>query len=174
MSREIINRSWSLIDNTLIKGAAAGKSPEELSASINGVMSAAECLLHVRQLLQSRNVWELPERKQLVLIQLQNLAEDVSEAFRKSKTTEDGSLLLKTLSKVSDVLEKQGTLTEEELRRVSEAQARELLHLILSAFKKAEDKLTASHPEIDVKVVHDYFHEGLEEASRERYGDFYQ
>lgn len=151
----------SRFDNILLSGAALGKSAEELSRLVRGTMSPEECLLHVKNILRSRNVWELPERKQLVLHQLQNLADDMQNQYRTSGDRNDAALLLKTLSEVSTTLEKQGAVTEAELKMVNAAQARELMNFIIAAYGHAEKLLAEKYPEMPFQELQEAMQLGM-------------
>ncbi len=54
----------SLLDETLIRAAASGKSGEEMEA-LTGI-PAAQAILHVKQLLSRRDIWSEVERRQLL------------------------------------------------------------------------------------------------------------
>lgn len=140
----------SRFDNILLGGAALGKSAEELSRLVRGTMSPEECLLHVKEILRRRNVWELPERKQLVLHQLQNLADDMQKQYQQSGDRNDAALLLKALSEVSTTLEKQGAITEAELKMVNAAQARVMMSFIIAAYNHARKLLAEEFPDLDI------------------------
>lgn len=158
------------IDKILIDGAAAGKSADELSRLVNGTLSPAQALTHVRTLLASRNVWELPEQKQLALLQLRELAESAAETYRKSKDSGDAALLLRVLTQITTVLDKQGSITEDELKIVSQAQAREIVAFFTSAIAYVDARLQETHPDIPAAVVRDVFMEAIAATRDDRYG----
>ena len=153
--------SVSRFDNILLSGAANGKSPEELSRLVRGTMSPAECMLHVRDILRSRNVWELPEKKQLVLHQLQDLASSIQRQYQDSGDRNDAALLLKTLSEVATLLEKQGAITEEELKMVNEAQARIMMNFIIAAYEHAQKLLAEEYPDMPFQRLQEAMQEGM-------------
>jgi hypothetical protein len=164
VAQELINRQsggLSRFDNVLLDGAASGKSGDELSRLVGGTLNPAQAILHVQSLLRDRDIWTMVERKALMLHQLYDLADSIKKQFKQSGDTAEATLLLKTLTQVSTLLEKQSTITDDELNRVNQQQAKMILNLVVAGFDRAKAILAQTYPDLPFLEIEESFQEGL-------------
>lgn len=154
-------KELSRFDNILLSGAAGGKSGNELSASVGGTLSPAECLVRVRHILADKDVWSDIERRQLLLHRIYSLTDELTELASNTKDTKDYSALTKALELLRKILAEQGQTSEEEMQRFVKLQASTMLEFIETAFEYAENLLSEKHPEFPVLEVREAFQEGL-------------
>lgn len=153
-----------LVRLKLLQDAADGLTAEEMGAKYG--INPAAALLAVREQLSDRDVWTAIEQQQLVIHDLIRLKNLMSERLAEGDT-KDGTLFLNTLSKLSDVLEKQAKINEADLTKVSEAHGRALLALVVAAFGRAKEYLEAEYPEVPLDKIEDVFQTALIEESRQ-------
>jgi hypothetical protein len=150
-----------LQDRRLIDLAANGASPEEIENSLG--IPAAEAVVRVREILRSRDVWDEVERRQLLLHSAHKLKAKIEEGLDLD-SPEAVRTYLATLKMVGEMLDKSGRLTEEELERVTQAQAQKMIQLIEAGYGHARRLLAEEFPHVDIDKVDAAFHEGLREA----------
>ena len=155
----------TLRDNLLVQAAADGLSGEEMEAKYG--VPAAQAVVRVRQILRERDIWSETEQRKLLLVDLQNLKSQMQKNFEASRDSKDASALLRTLDQISRILENQSRITDEDLAKISSAQAKALLNLVVQAFGAAKDALEREYPDVDVEVIEQAFNVGLIEASAE-------
>lgn len=156
MAKEI-----SRFDTILLDGAAGGKSPNELSASVGGVLSAAECLIRVRAMLSDKSIWTAPEKKALMLHRVYQLVDDLSKQAESTKDTGDFSALMRALDLLRKVLAEQGQATEEELAKMIQLESGVMLQRITAAFRYAREVIAEKYPEAPLDEIEDAFDTGL-------------
>lgn len=154
----------SLQDRRLIDLAANGLSPEEIE-NTTGV-PGAEVVVRIRDILRSRDIWTDLERRQLLLHSAHKLKDKV-EGFLQADDPKSVQAYLNTLKMVSDMLDKQGTISDDEIERVTRAQASKMLKLIEAGYGHARQLLSEEYPNVDTALIDAAFHEGLREAVRE-------
>lgn len=155
----------TLRDNLLVQAAADGLSGEEMETKYG--VPAAQAVVRVRQILRERDIWSETEQRKLLLVDLQNLKSQMQKNFEATGNSKDGSALLRTLGQISSILENQSRITDEDLAKISSAQAKALLNLVVQAFGAAKDALEREYPDVDIDVIEQAFNVGLIEASAE-------
>jgi len=151
----------SPFDNRLLEGASLNKSPVELSKSIGGVFSPAECALRVRSMLEGKAFWTDPEKKQLLLYRVYDLVDDLTTKAKKSEDSKDYSALIKGLDTLRKVLADQEGVTEAELVALVRLQAGAMLGYINAAMDHAVVLLKERAPEIPAALIEDTFEEAM-------------
>ena len=151
----------SRFDSLLLDGAASGKSADELSRLAGGTLTPAQCLQHVRSMLADRDIWTTVERKQLVTHQLLELAARMKAQFHESGDPAQATLQLKTLTQISALLEKQSSITEDEMNRVNQKQARMIFDLVVAGFQRAKELLAAQYPDLEWPQLEQALLEGV-------------
>ena len=154
MSSEMTTRDKKLLD-----AAADGLSGEEMAERMG--ISAAECLVQVKRILKSRDVWTEAERRQLMMHDLYRLKNQLQKQTENYVDDKSAGALIKTVKALSEIMEKMSTLTEEEMARVSQAHARTMVMLIVDGFSTAKRYLELEFPDVPVREVEKRLHEGL-------------
>lgn len=154
----------ALQKNMLLQAAADGLSGEEMEEKYG--IPAAQCIIIVREMLKSRDVWSDVERKRLLLVDLQDLKIKLKNQLENEHDSGDASVLLRTLREIGNILDKQTAISDEEINRVSSVQAKELMRLILAAFEGAKQYLSAEYPDVSLVELEEVFQTKLLEASR--------
>ena len=151
----------SLHDRRLLDLAANGASGEEIEQSLG--IPAAEAIVRVREILRSRDVWDEVEKRQLLLHSAHKLKAKIEEAF----DAEDPKKIagyLSTLRLVGEMLDKSGRLSDEELERVTKAQAMKMLQFIEAGYSRARELLATEYPNVELEMIDNAFHAGMREA----------
>lgn len=162
------SQDLTLRDKRLLDGAANNMSGEEL-AQISG-MPAAQAIARVRELLKSRDVFDGIEKKKLVLHSVYKLKARIEEydATVDINNPKAAEAYLKVLESISNMLDKQGRISEEEMEAAARAQARALAEIITKGYMKARAWLQEEYgglvkfDELDAA-----FEVGMREASNE-------
>lgn len=144
-------------DAKLLRGAANGLSPVELSRSVGNSLSPAECALRVREILSDKAFWNDPERKQLMLFRVQTVVEEMAEIASNSGDNQDYSTLIRAMDLLRKVLGEMEGTTEEEMRAMVRLQAGAMIEFMDTAMKRAKEILMDEYPEFDENVVEDAF-----------------
>lgn len=153
--------SLTLQDRRLLDLAANGLSPEEIE-NTTGV-PGAEVVVRIRDILRSRDIWTDLERRQLLLHSAHKLKDKV-EAFLQADDPKSVQAYLNTLKVVSDMLDKQGAISDDEIERVTRAQASKMLALIEAGYGHARQLLSEEYPNVDTSLIDAAFKEGMREA----------
>jgi hypothetical protein len=134
----------SLLDETLIKAAAAGKSGEEMQ-ELTGI-PAAQAVMHVKNLLGRRDIWTEIERRQLLLTELQELKESLSQNAVEYKDQDSAKLLLKVLQEIGKRLDTERSKLDVDLLKLNEYQQRVLMRAMDAALNFAKKELAEKYP----------------------------
>jgi hypothetical protein len=159
------NKEVSLLDETLIRAAAAGKSGEEME-SLTGV-PAAQAVLHVKQLLSRRDIWDEVERRQLLLHELNELKQSLSDAAITMRDEDSAKLLLKVLQEIGKRLDSERTRLDTDIIKLSEYQERVLLRAMDAALDFAKKELAQRYPLVPKEELDELVIEGLVRAKAE-------
>ena len=159
------NKEVSLLDETLIRAAAAGKSGEEME-SLTGV-PAAQAVLHVKQLLSRRDIWNEVERRQLLLHELNELKQSLSDAAITLRDEDSAKLLLKVLQEIGKRLDSERTKLDTDIIKLSEYQERVLLRAMDAALDFAKKELSQRYPLVPKEELDELVIEGLVRAKAE-------
>jgi uncharacterized protein (DUF433 family) len=166
----MVSRSLTLLDDALLRAAANGKSGEDM-ATIYPV-SAAQAIVRVKDLLVSHDPWTYIERKQLLLHSAYGLKEQLEEVLTNDDfNVKNAEAYLKVLRTVGDILDKQGSISQNELETVTRVQAQALIRLIEAGYDRARDLLAQEYPDIDLQLIDEAFHLGMREASSDENND---
>lgn len=149
----------SLLDETLLRAAAAGKSGEEIER-LTGI-PAAQAVVHVKNLLARRDVWSDVERRQLLIHELNELKSSLQHNAVELKDPVSARLLLQTLSELGRRLDSQQLQVDEQVLRLSEYQQGVLLRAMDAALGFAKRQLKEQYPDVDGSVLDELVGEGL-------------
>jgi len=151
----------ALQDKRLIDLAANGLSPEEIEKQTG--VPGAEVVVRIRDILRSRDIWTDLERRQLLLHSAHKLKDKV-ERFLQADDPKSVQMYLNTLKVVSDMLDKQGTISDDEIQQVTRAQAGAMMQMIEAGYGRARELLSEEYPNVDMAMIDMAFKEGLREA----------
>jgi DNA helicase HerA-like ATPase len=155
----------ALLDDLLIKAAAGGKSGEEIER-LTGI-PAAQAVLHVKQLLATRDIWTEQEQRQLLLSELHELKDSLSDHAIKAGDPDSARLLLKTLELIGKRLDSQQQVLDENMIKLSHFQERVLLRAMDVALNFTKDQLQLKYPDITRGELEQLVADGLQKAKYE-------
>lgn len=155
---------WSLLDQELLRCAANHMSPAQMEAELD--IPAAQAAVRVRELLRSTDIWTEVEERRLLLHSMYSLKGRLEQGIDidNPKSVEAYTKLLDLIGKRLDTVSQ---ITETELDRVTSAQARKLLQLIMTATDYARELLSQEYPESIMDDVEHALQEGLRRAAEE-------
>lgn len=157
----------SLLDRKLLEAAAAGMTGQEMADKYPS-LTAAQAVLRVKELLESgRSAFDEIENRQITLIGLKRARAEMIERgidYDDPKAVDSFSKINLAIDRISLNNNK---ISEEELNKVTEAQARKLLGMIEMAYGRARMYLKSEWGDfINMEAVDEKFHEGLREIAR--------
>jgi hypothetical protein len=155
----------SLLDETLIRAAAAGKRGDEME-QLTGV-PAAQAVLHVKQILSRRDIWSEVERRQLLLHELNDLKESLTDRAVQLQDDDSARLLLKVLQEIGKRLDSERTQLDIDVVKLTEYQERVLLRAMDSALNFAKGELAERYPDVDKQQLDELVGQGLLKAKYE-------
>jgi len=155
----------SLLDETLIRAAAAGKSGDEMQ-ELTGI-PAAQAVMHIKQLLSRRDIWSEVERRQLLLYELNELKDSLTARAVEMQDEDSARLLLKVLQEIGRRLDQENIKLEHDVIRLSEYQERVLLKAMDAALNFAKGELLSRYPEVPKGELDELVVEGLVKAKYE-------
>ena len=160
MAREV-----ALLDEMLIKAAAGGKSGVEMER-LTGI-PAAQAVVHVKQILSTRDIWTEQEQRQLLLAELHELKESLAPHAIQAGDPDSARLLLKTLETIGKRLDSQQTVIDENLIKLSHFQEKVLLRAMDTALNFAKEQLQERYPDITRSELEALVADGLQKAKYE-------
>ena len=160
-----MGKEISVLDDVLIKAAAGGKSGTEMER-LTGI-PAAQAVLHVKQLLATRDIWTEHEQRQLLLSELHELKDSLSVHALQAGDAESARLLLKTLEVIGKRLDGQQKVLDENMIKLSQFQERVLLRAMDTALQFSKEQLAERYPEITRGELEELVAEGLQKAKYE-------
>ena len=155
-------RGSSVLDDVLLKAAADGRSPMEMER-ISGI-PAAQAVQHVKQLLDSRDVWTEHQQRQLLLSELHELKDSLRDQALKAGDIDSARLLLKSLEIIGKRLDSQQQTLDENVIKLSEYQQSVLLRAMDAALTFAKDQLEERYPQITRSELEELVADGLQQA----------
>lgn len=155
----------SLLDETLIRAAASGKSGDEMQ-ELTGI-PAAQAVLHIKTLLSRRDIWSDIERRQLLLYELNELKDSLSSRALQLQDEDSARLLLKVLQEIGRRLDQENVKLEADVIRLNEYQERVLLRAMDAALNFAKGELLERYPEVPKGELDELVVEGLVKAKYE-------
>lgn len=155
----------SLLDETLIRAAASGKSGEEME-QLTGI-PAAQAVVHIKQLLNRRDIWSEVEKRQLLLFELNELKESLTQNAVDFRDNESAKLLLKVLQEVGKRLDSERSKLDLDVIKLSEYQEKVLLKAMDSALNFAKGELSDRYPQVPKGELDELVVEGLVRAKYE-------
>ena len=154
----------SLRDKALLNDAANGYSGDEMAAKYG--IPAAQAVARVRELLGARDVWDDIERRKLLLHSVFQIKENLEATDIDVENPKALEAYLKLVKVLSDLMEKQGKISDAELETVTRAQAKVLLAIVEAGYQHARKLLVEEWGAIvDIKQIDAAFREGMAEQA---------
>lgn len=155
----------SLLDETLLRAAASGKSGDEME-QLTGI-PGAQAVLHIKQLLAKRDIWSEVERRQLLLHELNELKDSLTETALHMRDEDSARLLLKVLQEIGRRLDQERSRLDVDVIKLTEFQERVLLRAMSAALNFAKEELAERYPEVPKGELEELVIEGLMKAKVE-------
>lgn len=155
----------SLLDETLLRAAASGKSGDEME-QLTGI-PAAQAVLHIKQLLSKRDIWTEVERRQLLLHELNELKDSLTETAVHMRDEDSARLLLKVLQEIGRRLDQDRSRLDVDVIKLTEFQERVLLKAMDAALNFAKGELAERYPQVPKEELDELVVEGLIRAKAE-------
>jgi hypothetical protein len=160
-----VPKEVALLDEMLIKAAAGGKSGIEMER-LTGI-PAAQAVVHVKQILSTRDIWTEQEQRQLLLAELHELKESLAPHAIQAGDPESARLLLKTLETIGKRLDSQQSVLDENMIKLSHFQEKVLLRAMDTALNFAKEQLQERYPDITRSELESLVADGLQKAKYE-------
>jgi hypothetical protein len=155
----------SLLDETLLRAAASGKSGEEIER-ITGI-PAAQAVVHVKNLLARRDVWSEVEQRQLLIHELNGLKDSLVQNAVEFKDPVSARLLLQTLQELGRRLDSHKASLDADVLRLSVYQQGVMLRAMDAALNFAKGELRERFPDVSTDDLDALVGEGLLRAKAE-------
>lgn len=145
----------------LLDAAAAGKSPNEME-ELYGI-PAAQALAHTRQILAQKNVWTELEKEQLLMVDLENLKNHVSQRVYNGDFASE-KVLIQLFREIGRIIESRKGFNDKQIVQFAQEQAKATMGFLESAFSAAVQTLEDLYPEVDHKELSRVFENELKSA----------
>lgn len=160
------NYELTLADDRLLRLAANGKSPIEISAETG--TAPEKVAVRIRELLNSRDIWSDVEKEKLLLHSIYDIKDRLES--RIDAVVSDPKFLKEyrgMLELLGQRLSERTKLNQEDLDRITRVQGMKLVHIVELGYFKARASLEAQYPEVDLAELDKAMQAGLEEAALE-------
>lgn len=145
---------YSPFDRAIIEGFSANKSAEEISRSapINGTLTPAQCLNRVAQLVESKDVLDVYQKKMLILDNTYQLSARLKKQMDDMDfiDKDNGAMFLKTQKELLDMVERVKGEADDQLMAFNQRRADEFTAALAYIFDALLDRLAQKYPEIEV------------------------
>jgi hypothetical protein len=112
----------NVLDELLLRLAAGGASGEEMERQTG--IGAAQAVVHVKRMLQNRDIWTELERRQLLLLELNELKDSLKQNAMDVKDPQHARLLLQTLQAIAQRLDAETKKLDIDVSLVTEHHAK--------------------------------------------------
>ena len=153
-------------DKALLDSAAKGMSAQEMS-EVTG-LPPERCKIRVDELLSERNVYDEVQKRQLQEYRVNKFIEQIEEHIENyGLDSKMAGVLLNGIKTLGDLVTQSEKITADQLRVITESQARAMIMLFSSATERAKEILMREYPEVDVLLIEQAITDGLREKSLE-------
>jgi hypothetical protein len=153
----------SILDRKLLDAAANGATPNELEEQF--FIPALDAVARVRGLLAQRDIWDEMEQRKLLIHSLMQRKSEIEKQIvevENPKVLQAYANLVLAIDKIAD---KPMRISDAELEKVGQAQARALITMMEMAYHRAKQLLTTDFPFLDLSDVDQAFNDGLRDAA---------
>jgi hypothetical protein len=156
------------LDQILLRGAGAGKSPNELSKLVGGTIKPEAAAKRVFDLLASRDWLNQVQRKQLLIDDLMAVKDKLMDQVLKFNMVKDSaSPLIKVLGEIGKQLDKDKIDLNAALTQIRQAHADMMLAAIRVALERSFLELEKRHPDVPRSELTEIFQVALPDAVKE-------
>lgn len=153
----------SVHDETLIRLAAQGSTPEELSARTG--MPAAQAVIRVKEILASKNVWTFIEQQQLLLEDIQRLKSEVFGFVNEAIANPDLlKAMISILQLIGDRLDRVKALVDEEDEKQTKKQAKMIGEFFMGVWEPVRERLSKQHTAAEIQEIDELFYKSVEDT----------
>ena len=147
-----------LIDEELLRLAANGFSGQQMEQATG--IPAATAIIKVKDMLKSKDVWDIAERRAMLIDDLLRLKDDLQKNLdiTDAKHTET---LVKLLRVIGERLDQEAKHSGEELDRLTALQASKLVQLFVAATQRAKELLREDYPDVVMVDIERALESGL-------------
>lgn len=157
------NNELTLRDKNLIEGAANGLSGDELEARYG--IPAAQAIVRVRELLAAKDVWDQVEQRKLLMHSVFRIKEQIETEMIDTDKPKETEAYLKVITTLSNLLDKQGKISDAELAVITQAQARAIISVVEAGYQRARQLLADEYAGlVDLEEIDSVFQQGMREA----------
>jgi len=150
------------LDEILLRLAANGASADEIERQTG--IPAAQAVMHIKKILQSRDIWTDFERRQLLLRELNELKESMRQNALEMKDPQSARLLLQTLQTIAQRLDSEQKQLDVDIIKVTEHQAKVMGRAFDIALNHMKNELQKLYPEVSRQELDSMAQEGLIKA----------
>lgn len=155
-------------DMAMLKEAAKGKSPQEISEYLG--LPPAQVTLRVKEILTDRDVWTEIEQRQMYLMDLMDIKNKLMDQMKAYADKDNATTALKAIKLMDEILDKQGKISDDQLMKVTSAQAGAMVRFITGAFQYARAVIAEQYPDADLQQIEAAFNEGLKKEAEKHDG----
>jgi hypothetical protein len=156
---------YSPFDRAIISGFSANKSAEEVSrtAPINGTLTPAQCLNRLTQLLDSKDVLDVYQKKMLIIENVYALSTRLRQQLDKMDfiDKDNGAMFLKTQKELMEMIERVKGDATEQLMAFNQKRADEFTNALGYIFDAVLERLVEKHPDIIVEEAQEIVLEAI-------------
>ena len=155
------------VDRVLLRGAASGKSANELSALTNGVIKPAESAARVIAILDSRDWLSQAQARMLLIDEMMQLKDELSERVHDFKSRDDVKPLISIFTLLEKAMAAEKLDLAKAMSEISRAHAALMLQGISLALERSFLELEKRYPEIRKVELMEVFHAAMPDVIRE-------
>jgi hypothetical protein len=157
-----MGKEVAALDEILLRLAANGASADEIERQTG--IPAAQAIMHIKKILQSRDIWTEFERRQLLLRELNELKESMRQNALEMKDPQSARLLLQTLQTIAQRLDSEQKQLDVDIVKVTEHQAKVMGRAFDIALNYMKTELMKLYPEVSRGELDSIAQEGLIKA----------
>lgn len=150
----------SLVDRKILDMFANGSTPDEVERETG--IPALSALARARDHLSSIDLWDEVEQRRLLAHSLKQVKAKI-ESFgdlMDPKLLQSYTNLVTSIDKIQD---KARAITDEEMTRLAQAQAQQIVALVSVAYNRVRELLAEEYPEVNVDYITTAFYEAIQE-----------
>ena len=160
-------RAVSPVDKILLRGAASGKSPKELSALTNGVVKPAQAAARVLEILDSRDWLTEAHQRLLLTDSLMDLHDTLYERAIEFRDLDAAKPLLSVLTLIDKRLSTDKFDLQKAMTEISRAHAGLMLAGISTALERSFLELEKRYPDVKKSELTEIFQLAMPDVVRE-------
>jgi hypothetical protein len=161
------SKGLSPFDRIMLKGAAAGKSPSEISELTNSVISPAACAARILEILEARDWLSQAQQRMLLTDELMELKDHLKERALEFRDKDSIKPLISMFTLIDKRLADNKFDLQAAMEQISRAHAQLMLSAIGLALERSFLELEKLYPDVQKSVLLAVFHEAMPDVVRE-------